>query len=97
MEQIRLAYGLPKESVTTIIMLYKNLTAMILLPDGNTEFFDIVSGVLLGDILVLYLFIICLDCILQMSIDLIKKKKWFQIKKARSRRYLTAERCRLHR
>ena len=46
MEQIRLAYGLPKETVTAIMMFYKNMKVMIHLPDGDTEFFDIVVGVL---------------------------------------------------
>ena len=32
MEQILLAYGLPKEIVTAIMMLYKNMKAMVCLP-----------------------------------------------------------------
>ena len=38
--------------------------------DGDTEFFDIVTGVLEGDTLESFLFIIYLDDILWMSIDL---------------------------
>ena len=33
-------------------------------PDGDTEYFDIVAGVLQGDTLPPYLFIICLDYVL---------------------------------
>ena len=33
-------------------------------PDGDTGFFDIVAGVLQGDTLAPYLFIICLDYVL---------------------------------
>ena len=68
MEQILLAYRLSKETVTTIMMLHKNITAMICSPDGDMDFFDIFVGVLQGDTLALYLFILCLDYILQMSI-----------------------------
>ena len=44
MKQIQLAYCLPKETVTTIIMLSKNTKVMACSPDGNTEFFNIVTG-----------------------------------------------------
>ena len=57
----------------------KNMKAMVHSPDGDTNFFGIVARVLQGDILASYKFIICLDYILQTSIDLIKK--WFHIKK----------------
>ena len=42
-------------------------------PDGGIDFFDIVAGVLQGDTLAPYLFIICLDYILQALIDLMKE------------------------
>ena len=47
--------------------------AMVHSPDGDTDFFDIVAGVLQGDILAQYLFIICQDYILRALIDLIKE------------------------
>ena len=43
MEQILLEYGLPKEIVSAIMMLYKNTKAMVRSPDGDTDFFDIES------------------------------------------------------
>ena len=61
MEQILLAYGLPKETVTAIMMLYRNMKVKVCSPDGDPDFFDIVAGVLKGDTLALYLFLICLD------------------------------------
>ena len=61
MEQILLAYGLPMETITAIMMLYKNTKVKVHLPDIGTDFFDIVTDVLQGDILASYLFIICLD------------------------------------
>ena len=39
----------------------------------ETDFFDIVAGVLQGVSLVPYLFIICLDYMLQISVDLMKE------------------------
>ena len=45
---------------------------MVLSPDGNTNFFDIVTGILQRDPLRQYLFIIYLDYVLQKSVDLIK-------------------------
>ena len=59
-EQIVLAYGLPKETVTAIMMLYKNTKVKICWPDGDTNYFSIVAGVMQGDTLAPYLFIICL-------------------------------------
>ena len=88
MEQILLAYGLPKETITAIMMLCKNAKVKVRLPDGNTDYFDIVAGVLQGDTLAPYLFIICLDYMLQISIDLMKENG-FTLAKERSRRYPT--------
>ena len=55
-------------------------------PDGDTEYFDIIAGVLQGDTLVSYLFIICLDYVLRTSIDKIKESG-LELTKKRSRRY----------
>ena len=55
-------------------------------PDGDTEYFDIVAGVLQGDTLAPYLFIICLDSVLRTSIDKIRGNG-FELTKKRSRRY----------
>ena len=70
MEQILLAYSLLEETFKAIMILYKNTEVKVRSPDGDTDFFDIVARVLQGDISTLYLIIICLDYILQMSIDL---------------------------
>ena len=42
---------------------------MVRSPDGDTPFFDITTGVLQGDTLAPYLFIIYLDYIMRTSID----------------------------
>ena len=85
MEQILLAYGLPKETVAAITILYKNTKVKVRSPDRDTEYFDIVAGALQGNTLAPYLFIICLDYALRTSID--KIKNGFELTKKRSRRY----------
>ena len=86
MEQILLAYGLPKETVAAITILLRNTKVKVRSPNGDTEYFDIVAGVLQGDTLTPYLFIICLDYVLRTSIDKIREK-CFELTKKRSRRY----------
>ena len=49
MEQILLAYGLTNEIVAAIIILYRNTKVKIRSPDGDTDYFDIVAGVLQGN------------------------------------------------
>ena len=86
MEQILQAYGLPKEIVAAITILYRNTKMKIGSPDGDTEYFDIVAGVLQGDTLAPYLFIICLDYVLRTSIDKIRENG-FELTKIISIRY----------
>ena len=61
MEQILLAYSIPKETVAAITILYRNTKMKVHLLDGDTEYFDIVAGVMQGYTLAPYLFISCLD------------------------------------
>ena len=86
MERILRAYGLPKETVAAITVLYRNTKVKVRSPDGDTEYFDIVAGLLQGDTLAPYLFIICLDYVLRTSIDKIKENG-FELTKKKSRRY----------
>ena len=86
MKQILLANGLPKETVTAIMMLYKNTKVKVHSLDGDTYFFDIVAGVLQGDTLTPYLLRIYLDYVLWVTIDLMKENG-FTLKKSRSRQY----------
>ena len=86
MELMLLAYGLPKETVAAITILYGNTKLKVRWPDWDTEYFDIVAGVLQGDKLAPYLFIICLDYVVRTSIDKIRENG-FELTKKRSRRY----------
>ena len=88
MEQILLPYGLPKETVAPIMMLYKNTKVKGCSLERDTDYFDIVAGVLQGDTLPPYLFIIDLDYVLRIFIDKMKYNG-FKLTKERSRRYPT--------
>ena len=68
------------------MMLYKNTKVKVRSPDVDTDYFDIAAGVLQRDTLAPYLFIICLDYMLRLSIDIIKNNS-FMLAKERSRRY----------
>ena len=72
-----LAYGLPKETVAAITILYRNTKMKVRSPDGDTEYFDIAAGVQQGDTLAPYLFIICLDYVLRTLIEK-NQRKWLQ-------------------
>ena len=88
--KIFLAYGLHRETVSVIMMLYKTTKVKIFSMDGYTDFFDSVSGVLQEDTLAPFLLIIYLYYVTRTSIDLIKKKlmkeNGFSQEKTRSRR-----------
>ena len=86
MERILLAFGLLKETVEAITVLYRNTKVKVRLSKGDTEYFDIVAGVLQGDTLAQYLFIICLYYVIRTSIDKIRENS-FDMTKIRSRRY----------
>ena len=60
MEILR-AFGVMVEIVDAVNMVNTNTTNQVLSPDGDTEFFEILAGVLHGDTLAQYLFMIALD------------------------------------
>ena len=64
-------------------MIYEITKVKVHSPDGDTNYYDIRAGVLQGDTLAPYLFIICLTTCLE-SLDLMKENGF---KLARSRRY----------
>ena len=65
-------------------MLYENAKVKVRSLEGDTDYFDIVADVLLGDTLAQYLFIICLDYVLRTSLDLMKENG-FKLAKERLR------------
>ena len=86
MEQILLAYGILKEAVAAIMILYRNTKVKVCSPDGDTDDFNIVALVQQGGALAPYHFIISLDNVFRTSIDKIKENG-FELTKKRSRMY----------
>ena len=67
--QILHACGIPEKIVKAIQIMYVNTSAVVLTPEGETTNFNINTGVLQGDPLAPYLFIIVLDYALRTAID----------------------------
>ena len=65
--EILTAYGVPDAVVSAVKILYTNSVVQVLSPDGDTDFFQILAGVLQGDTLAPYLFIIALDYATRMA------------------------------
>ena len=66
-------YGIPPEIISAIKVLYSNTKSTILTPDGETEHFDILAGILQGDTLAPFLFIIVIDYVMRISVDTMKE------------------------
>ena len=76
MEEIPPAYVSSKETVTAIIMLYRNTKSMVRLADSNTGFHKIVSVVLQRDTLAPFLFHNLLS-LCSMNVNRSNERKWF--------------------
>ena len=63
-------YGIPEFIIEAIKVLYTDTSSTILTPDGETEPIDILAGILQGDTLAPFLFIIVLDYVLRKSLDI---------------------------
>ena len=73
------------ETVAAITILYRNTNVKVRSPDGDTKYFDIVAGILQGDTLAPYPFIISLEYVLRTSIYKIRENGP-DLTKKRSRR-----------
>ena len=83
---ILLAYGMPSKIVQSIRNVYSHTKATVLTADGETDTFNIGTGVLRGDTLAPYLFVIALDYALRRSIDRQEEELGFTIHPRRGRR-----------
>ena len=68
--EILRAYDIAKETAEAIIMLYTDMQSLVFSPDGDTEFFSISAGILQGDTLEPLIFILTLNYVLRMSLDI---------------------------
>ena len=80
------------------MMLYRNTKVKVRSPDGDTDYFNIVAGVLQGDTQATYLLIICLDSMIRTSLDKNQRKR-FQANKEKKQKvpHKNNYRRRLHR
>ena len=84
--KILAAYSIPEELCNAIHALYENTRARILTPDGETDYFDLRAGVLQGDTLAPYIFVIVIDYIMRNTIGEDSEKLGFTLAKRKSRR-----------
>ena len=86
MFEILKLYGIPDKMISAIKVMYTDTTSTILSPDGETPPFSINAGILQGDTLAPFLFIIVVDYVLRMSVDRISQNG-LEITPRRSSRY----------
>ena len=84
MLEILEAYGIPPDIVNAIRVMYEDTSAVVITPDGETDAFNINTGVLQGDPLAPFLFIMCLDYALRTSIT---ETDGLTLSRRRSRRH----------
>ena len=80
-------YGIPEILIRAIKYLHSNSKAQVITPDGITETFLIQNGVLQGDTLAPFLFIIALDYAMRLAIDGREREIGFEIIRKKSRRH----------
>ena len=61
--------GFPLQMVEEVKVRYENTSALVIITEGKTDLFPIDTGVLQGDPLAPFLFIICLDYALRTAIS----------------------------
>ena len=86
MIKILRAYGVPEKVIQAVAAGYAKTRAKVLSPDGETEYFDILAGVLQGDTLAPYLFILTLDYSLRRAICGREEELGFTLIPRKSRR-----------
>jgi len=86
MFEILKAYGIPDLLVSAIRLTYEKLKARVTSPDGETDYFKIFAGVMQGDTLAPFLFVIVLDYALRKAIQGREEELGFTLHPRRSRR-----------
>ena len=86
MIKILRAYGIPEQIVLVISKLYEGTRAKVLSPDGETEYFNILAGVLQGDTLAPFLFAIVIDYVMRKAVNGKEAELGFTLHCRKSRR-----------
>ena len=84
--EILRAYGVPDKIIEAIETTYSETWAKVRTADGETESFQILAGVLQGDTLAPFLFIVALECALRRAIEGREEELGFTLQKRASRR-----------
>ena len=87
MIKILKAYGIPPTLLRAIEAMYTNTKAKVVSPDGETDLFDITAGVLQGDTLAPFLFVIVLDYAMRKAMAGSEEELGFTITPRKSRRH----------
>ena len=69
MFEILKLYGIPDQIIAAIKVMYTGTYSTVLSTDGETSSFRILAGILQGDTLAPFLFIIVVDYVLRISVD----------------------------
>ena len=86
MLKILAAYGIPKRIVSVIRLMYEGTKAKVISPDGESDLFEILAGVLQGDTLAPYLFAIVIDYCMRKAISGDEERLGFTLEQRKSRR-----------
>ena len=72
--------------MTAFSIIYEDTSSKVITPDGETETFSSLAGVLQGDTLAPYLFVIVIDYIMRKALTGREEKLGFHLRKRQSRR-----------
>ena len=86
MFEILKLYGIPNEIIEAIRVMYTDTSSTILTTDGETPSFSILAGILQGDTLAPFLFIIVVDYVMRISVDTMSENG-YQLHPRRSSRH----------
>ncbi|XP_072165156.1 uncharacterized protein [Diadema setosum] len=79
------AYGIPEKLFHAINVTYCKTHAKVCSPDGETEYFEILAGVLQGDTLAPFLIIVALDYALRIAVNCKEEELEFTLVPRQSR------------
>ena len=86
MLEILKAYDVPPNMLAGIKAMYSNTRAKVITPDGETDWFEILAGVLQGDTLAPFLFAIVIDYAMRQALEGKEEELGLIIERRRSRR-----------
>ena len=87
MLKILRAYGVAEQLVSAIGLLYTGTKTKVLSPDGETDIFEVLAGVLQGDTLAPYIFAIMIDYAMRQATGNDALELEFKLDRKRSRRH----------